>query len=69
MKTVSKREKGEANIFRFFGGDESDVEDEVACLIRCPPEECGTDTCCPPVTGKLVDVEENDEHSHEGHEH
>ena len=40
---------------------------ETDCLIRCPPEECGPGTCCPPAKGKLVDVEETDEHA--GHDH
>lgn len=31
---------------------------ERACLIRCPPEVCGTDACCPPPgVGQLVDVD------------
>lgn len=47
-------------------GHEAD-EQETDCLIRCPPDECGTGTCCPPPKGKLVDVEETDEHA--GHSH
>ncbi|KAK4688903.1 solute carrier family 30 (zinc transporter), member 1, partial [Tremellales sp. Uapishka_1] len=48
---------------------------ETACLIRCPPESCDADTCCPPAVkvGTLVDVEEHEEHDHdhdhEGHSH
>jgi len=42
-------------------------EQETDCLIRCPPDECGPGTCCPPPKGKLVDVEETDEHA--GHSH
>ncbi|OCF41382.1 solute carrier family 30 (zinc transporter), member 1 [Kwoniella heveanensis CBS 569] len=32
-----------------------------ACLIRCPPDQCQGDTCCPPKAGKLVEVEEHTE--------
>jgi len=34
------------------------VTQEHACLIRCPPEACGADACCPPPDiGKLVNVD------------
>ena len=34
------------------------VRQERACLIRCPPEACGADACCPPPgMGQLVDVD------------
>lgn len=39
-------------------GGSSDVT-QTACLIRCPPDSCGEDTCCPPV-GQLVDVDGNE---------
>lgn len=43
-------------------------EQDTACLIRCPPEDCGGDTCCPPVVvGKLVEADNEDGHS--GHSH
>ncbi|GFZ43150.1 Cobalt uptake protein COT1 [Saitozyma sp. JCM 24511] len=63
-----------------FYSDTSPVSDEeTACLIRCPPEQCGTDiTCCPAPTpskngtengdARLVDVSEHDEHDHD-HDH
>ncbi|WVQ85358.1 hypothetical protein IAT38_007523 [Cryptococcus sp. DSM 104549] len=35
-----------------------------ACLIRCPPDQCGGDTCCPPA--KAADDEHEGE---EGHDH
>ncbi|ORY29010.1 cation efflux protein [Naematelia encephala] len=52
-----------------FYADQDD-QSETACLIRCPPELCGTDTCCPPPkTGNLIDVDDQNGHeSHEGHE-
>lgn len=50
--------------------DAASVTNDTACLIRCPPV-C-EDTCCPPVripsSGKLVDVEENDE-NRQPHQH
>ncbi|ORX34276.1 cation efflux protein [Kockovaella imperatae] len=47
----------------FYSGN--DDQSETACLIRCPPEECGEAvTCCPPTPGKLVDVDESEEHGH-----
>ncbi|KAL7423782.1 Zinc resistance conferring protein [Cryptotrichosporon argae] len=63
--------------------DEHAADQEgTACLIRCPPDSCGADTCCPPIaqaqtqTGMLVDVDEADEHAHDhangnghGHDH
>lgn len=56
-----------------FYDDAASIEEETACLIRCPPEQCGTDTCCPPVNGskngKLVNVDEDEEHDHAGHSH
>lgn len=52
-----------------FTDGNSDAQSETDCLIRCPPEECGTGACCPPVNAntKLVDVEEVDDHA--GHSH
>lgn len=50
---------------RFYTEAEaSQVEGGTSCLIQCPPEQCGTDTCCPPGredATKLVGVEERDE--------
>ncbi|WWD18017.1 hypothetical protein CI109_102464 [Kwoniella shandongensis] len=49
-----------------FFAEEDDTQNGDACLIRCPPDQCGGDTCCPPgaKVGQLVDVDEHDhEHS------
>lgn len=47
--------------------------DERTCLIRCPPDQCVADTCCPPSatdTPLLSHVSEGDERSnHSGHSH
>jgi hypothetical protein len=49
-------------VYRFYSEEQAPlVEDGTSCLIQCPPEQCGTDTCCPPPVTKLVDVEERDE--------
>lgn len=43
-----------------FGVEDDNISNvsEHACLIRCPPEACGADACCPPPDiGKLVDVD------------
>ncbi|WWC66485.1 uncharacterized protein I206_100387 [Kwoniella pini CBS 10737] len=40
-----------------------------ACLIRCPPDQCQGDTCCPPINAKSGDEEEHDhDHDHD-HDH
>ncbi len=59
----------DGNAYQNWARIDNASNQETACLIRCPPEECGTDTCCPPVTGKLVDVDEHDESGHDGHDH
>ena len=47
------------------------LDGEVACLIRCPPEVCGTDTCCPPTPKDSASAVEDEHagHNHEGHSH
>ncbi|GMK55561.1 hypothetical protein CspeluHIS016_0206170 [Cutaneotrichosporon spelunceum] len=49
----------------------SDSDDEGnACLIRCPPEQCAADTCCPPSQSRtpgLGNVAEGDEVSNHSH--
>jgi zinc transporter 1 len=52
--------------------DDGSIEE--SCLIRCPPDQCVADTCCPPATATttplLSQVSEGDEHSnHSGHAH
>lgn len=45
----------------FFREEDAASVAEEQCLIRCPPEQCGTDTCCPPVragSSVLLDVED-----------
>lgn len=51
-------------------------DDEVTCLIRCPPDQCVADTCCPPTTNatpsqprtpRLDHVSEGDEASNHSH--
>nr|ODN86483.1 solute carrier family 30 (zinc transporter), member 1 [Cryptococcus depauperatus CBS 7841] len=32
------------------------------CRIRCPPEQCNGDTCCPPASSKPVSEDGNDRH-------
>jgi len=60
--------------------DDGSELDERTCLIRCPPDQCVADTCCPPVspnpaptptrTPQLSHVSEGDERSHHsGHSH
>lgn len=39
-------------------GSGTDSTSENACLIRCPPDQCGPDACCPPI-GQLIDVDGN----------
>lgn len=46
-------------------------DEENTCLIRCPPEQCAADTCCPTTvppsqarTPQLDHVAEGDEDSH-----
>jgi zinc transporter 1 len=61
----------------FYNGSEtiSDSGDEGnTCLIRCPPEQCAADTCCPttappsqPRTPRLDHVSEGDEGSNHSH--
>ncbi|BEJ15897.1 hypothetical protein CspHIS471_0505020 [Cutaneotrichosporon sp. HIS471] len=57
----------------FYNGSEtrSDSGDEGnTCLIRCPPELCAADTCCPPSqprTPRLDNVAEGDEGSSPSH--
>lgn len=44
--------------------DYEDDSDERTCLIRCPPDQCVADTCCPPPTvARLEHVAEGDENS------
>lgn len=65
------REMNQLMVDRFTDNDDDADGSETACLIRCPPDECGTDTCCPPAvqTGRLIDVEEGTEGEHAGHSH
>lgn len=62
----------------YDGGAISDSDDdELTCLIRCPPEQCAADTCCPPTatpsqprTSRLDNLSEGEEgstHSHHSH--
>ncbi|KAK8865800.1 hypothetical protein IAR55_000947 [Kwoniella newhampshirensis] len=49
-----------------FFAEEDDTQAGDACLIRCPPDQCGGDTCCPPgaKVGRLVDVGSDHEQDH-----
>ncbi|WWC86110.1 uncharacterized protein L201_000981 [Kwoniella dendrophila CBS 6074] len=52
----------------FYPDEEALSANGEACLIRCPPDQCQGDTCCPPISVKSVDEDEHD-HDHEGHSH
>ncbi|KAL1407704.1 Zinc resistance conferring protein [Vanrija albida] len=43
--------------------DEADAG-ERSCLIRCPPEQCVADTCCPPVAEERETPSNSSSHSH-----
>ncbi|WVR05770.1 hypothetical protein IAU60_002795 [Kwoniella sp. DSM 27419] len=47
----------------FYPDESAGSQNGDACLIRCPPEECQGDTCCPPVVVK-ADGEDADEAAH-----
>ncbi|WVW82148.1 hypothetical protein I302_104154 [Kwoniella bestiolae CBS 10118] len=51
----------------FYADEEALSANGEACLIRCPPDQCAGDTCCPPISSKLTD---DDSHSHgDDHDH
>lgn len=45
------------------------MEEETACLIRCPPEVCGTETCCPPAPSSENGEATSSANAYEGHSH
>lgn len=59
----------------FFNGslsDISDVEDETderTCLIRCPPDQCVADTCCPPPGASATATPKDDSSVKSVHSH
>ncbi|TXT13072.1 hypothetical protein VHUM_01473 [Vanrija humicola] len=52
--------------FSDAAGDSDDDADagERSCLIRCPPEQCVADTCCPPVAEERETASSASNHSH-----
>lgn len=55
----------------FYDGSENisdSDDDEHTCLIRCPPEQCAADTCCPPAAPTSQPRSPRLEHLSEGEE-
>lgn len=46
--------------------NESEIS-EATCLIRCPPEDCGADACCPPP--EVVEAAKDTSNGVSGHSH
>ncbi|KAK6905560.1 hypothetical protein I203_106390 [Kwoniella mangroviensis CBS 8507] len=54
----------------FYADEDALSANGEACLIRCPPDQCQGDTCCPPISSKLDDdsPSHEDDHDHD-HDH